>query len=483
VRAKVTLRAALNDPELLGTVLEGDSWKLWRTILIAANGEPLTDDERRDFEKFTGRTTPPTQRVSELQCVIGRRGGKSRAISTLACYYGALCEHKLARGERGVVLLIAQDRRAAKVSLDYIEACFDSPMLRQMVKERHKEELYLTNGISIEVRSPTIRSTRGITAVAVLCDELAFWRPDEASANPDVEVVNAARPALATTQGPLVGISSPYGRRGFLWDSYKKHFGPEGDPSVLIVQGASRDFNPSLPQSVVDAALKRDALANSAEYLGLFRTDVEALLTQEAIEAVTDPGIRERAPDLRNNYLAFVDPSGGSSDSMTLAISHPEGDTQILDLIREVKPPFSPEAVVEEFASTMRRYRVSRCFGDRYAGNWPSDAFMKCQIHLEPCERSKSELYVDLLPAVNSRAVRLLENERLMMQLVGLERTTRGGGKDKVDHARGSHDDVANAVAGALVLCRDEVTYSPAQRLKDNLKLEAAYKRLARSFA
>ncbi|MGZ5096235.1 MAG: hypothetical protein ACXWCH_34425, partial [Burkholderiales bacterium] len=56
-------------------------------------------------------------------------------------------------------------------------------------------------------------------------------------------------------------------------------------------------------------------------------------------------------------------------------------------------------------------------------------------------------------------------NERLMMQLVGLERTTRGGGKDKVDHPRGAHDDVVNAAAGALVLCRDEVTYSPAQRL------------------
>jgi hypothetical protein len=98
-------------------------------------------------------------------------------------------------------------------------------------------------------------------------------------------------------------FSSPYGRRGFLWDSYKKHYGPEGDPSILIVQGASRDFNPSLPQSVIDAALRRDALANSAEYLGQFRTDVEALLTQEAVEAITDPGVRERAPDGRTRVL------------------------------------------------------------------------------------------------------------------------------------------------------------------------------------
>ena len=193
--------------------------------------------------------------------------------------------------------------------------------------------------------------------------------------------------------------------------------------------------------------------------------------------------MRERAPDFRNNYLAFVDPSGGSSDSMTLAISHSEGETQMLDLIREIRPPFSPEAVVEEFASTMRRYRCSRAFGDRYGGNWPAEQFMKAQIHLEPCERTKSELYIDLLPAVNSRAVRLLEHERLMMQLVSLERTTRGGGKDKVDHPRGSHDDIANAVAGALVLCRDEVTYSPAQRLRDNMKMQAAYKLWARSVA
>src|SRR5215471_8181849 len=53
------------------------------------------------------------------------------------------------------------------------------------------------------------------------------------------------------------------------------------------------------------------------------------------------------------NYTAFVDPSGGSSDSMTLAIAHVESDAPgakraVVDLIREVKPPFSPDAVVAE---------------------------------------------------------------------------------------------------------------------------------------
>jgi hypothetical protein len=62
-------------------------------------------------------------------------------------------------------------------------------------------------------------------------------------------------------------------------------------------------------------------------------------------------------PERKQSYIAFVDPSGGSSDAMTLAIAHKEGETEILDVIRERKPPFSPEAVVEEYAKLIRDYR------------------------------------------------------------------------------------------------------------------------------
>jgi hypothetical protein len=81
-----------------------------------------------------------------------------------------------------------------------------------------------------------------------------------------------------------------------------------------------------------------------------FRTDVEGFLTPEAVEACVRVGVRERPAERKHSYVAFVDPSGGSSDAMTLAIAHTEGKTQILDVIRERKPPFSPEAVVEEYA-------------------------------------------------------------------------------------------------------------------------------------
>jgi hypothetical protein len=158
----------------------------------------------------------------------------------LAVYLAGLCDYsdKLDHGEKGVVLFFAPDTKQAKVLLDYAEGALQStPMLRQLIEQRNKDSLVLTNGITLEVRSASFRRIRGLTCIAVFGDEVAFWHSDE-STNPDTEILNAARPALATIQGPLIAISSPYARRGALLETYKKHFGPVGDPSILVVVAA-----------------------------------------------------------------------------------------------------------------------------------------------------------------------------------------------------------------------------------------------------
>ena len=80
-------------------------------------------------------------------------------------------------------------------------------------------------------------------------------------------------------------------------------------------------------------------------------------------------------------------------------------------------------------------------------GGWPiSGGFLR----LLPTSWRRSYLYRDLLPAINSRKVDLLEDARLFAQIVGLERRTARGGKDSIDHAPGAHDDLANSVAGVV---------------------------------
>ena len=58
---------------------------------------------------------------------------------------------------------------------------------------------------------------------------------------------------------------------------------------------------------------------------------------------------------------------------MTLAIAHKEGTTVILDALREVRPPFNPEATTLEFADVLRRYRIAKVNGDRYGGEWVTE--------------------------------------------------------------------------------------------------------------
>jgi hypothetical protein len=451
VKPTVPLRKALADKALLGSVLAGDSWRSWRCLMIAAMGEALTDDERALFKQLTGREREPLQRVEEFAAVVGRRGGKSRAMATVAAYLAGLCKHDLVRGERGVLLCIAPDQRQAGIVLGYAEAAFEqSPILRQLIATRSGDALTLTNGINIEVRASSFRRLRGPTYIGIICDESAFYYSDEFSANADTEILNAVRPGLATTGGPLIIASSPYAKRGVLWETHKRHYGNHGDPLILVAQGSSREFNPSLAQQVVDRALERDHAAASAEYLATFRSDIESFVNREAVEACVPIGVRERPPLSGVTYSAFVDPSGGSADSMTLAIGHREDNVAVLDAIRERRPPFSPEDVVAEFSAILKSYRVSNVTGDRYAGEWPRERFREHGIAYEPAAKPKSDLYRELLPAINSRMVDLLEDARLSAQIIGLERRTARGGRDSIDHAPGAHDDVANAAAGVV---------------------------------
>ena len=90
---------------------------------------------------------------------------------------------------------------------------------------------------------------------------------------------------------------------------------------------------------------------------------------------------------------------------MTLAIAHRDGGRDVLDCLRERRPPFSPEAVVQEFADVLKSYRISTVTGDRYAGEWPRERFRVHGINYEIVEKNRSELYLELLPAINSQTV------------------------------------------------------------------------------
>jgi hypothetical protein len=467
VKATIPLRDALSDKRLLGHVLAGPSWLPWRVLLIAAMGEPLTDAERVVFTKLTGREREPLVRCSDLTAVVGRRGGKTTAMAGLATYVGSCCDHTdaLSRGEQGIVLCVAQDTRIAKRILDFCEANLqDSAILGQLIKSRTADALELTNNIVIEARPASFRKLRGPTYTCIIADELAYWFTEANYANPDVEVLAAAKPGLLTTHGPIFMASSPYAKKGVLWDSFKRHYGPDGPPRVLVAKGATRDFNDTIPEEEIERELARDRARNTAEFLAEFRGDLENYVALEVVEQCI--GSYFELPSAASmRYFAFVDPSSGAVDSFSLAISHREGDRIFIDLAYEKVPPFSPEAAIAELCDVLKRYRIHRVFGDRFGGQFPAEQFVKRGISYEAASKSKTDIYVDFLPMLNSGTVVLPRNDRLVHQLTSLERTvTRGSGRDVIDHPRDMHDDLANVVAGAATVARSKYRYDVSMR-------------------
>jgi hypothetical protein len=428
-----------------------DSWVAWHAFLKALFALPMTDDDRTVYQQCTGRTEAPATPATEAWLICGRRAGKSFVLALTAVYLACFHNYRrfLAPGERGVIMLIARDRRQTRVILGYIRALLTQvPMLKQMIERETADGFEIQGDITIEVQTASYRGVRGYAIVAALLDELAFWPTDDA-ADPDYAIIDALRPGMSQfyPNSMLLCASSPYARRGALHDAYKRHFGQDGD--VLVWKAPTRTMNPTISQAVVDAAMARDAADASAEYLAEFRSDIEAFCPIEVVESVTGDYV-ERAPLSQHRYSAFVDPSGGSSDSFTMAISHREGEKVVIDAVRDVRPPFSPEATINDFTLLLKQYRVDRVTGDKYAGEFPRELFRRRGIKYLVADKTKSDLYRDLLPGLNSGRVLLPRNDRLTNQLVGLERRVTRAGKDSIDHSPGAHDDLANAVAGAF---------------------------------
>jgi phage terminase large subunit-like protein len=260
----------MRDPQLFGPwFADRASWRPWETFLAALFGLPFDEDSAAAlFSQHTGRTVPPTQPAREAWVIVGRRGGKSRIAALVALYLACFRDYRgtFAPGEVGTLPVIAADRRQARTVMRYITGFLDEvPMLRQLVTNRTKETIELANRVTIEVHTANFRAVRGYSLIGVVCDEIAFWSTDEGGANPDTEILNGLRPGMATVAGAvLLAISSPYARRGALWEAYRRHFGQDGDP-VLVWQADTRSMNPAVDPQLIADAYAADDVAAAAE--------------------------------------------------------------------------------------------------------------------------------------------------------------------------------------------------------------------------
>jgi hypothetical protein len=373
-----TILSTMDGP--LGDSFEGPSWDNWRTILKAAFGMPLSDDELYSFRQVAGDRNPPTRRVKELWVIGGRRGGKDSIASLIIAHAASLFNGKrrqiagltlpaLRRGERATVFCFGKDRDQARIALGYVRDYFTNiPALKRMVTRETRDGFELKNGVDIIIAANDFKSIRG--------------RPnrDETSASPDTELYGALKPGILTLidQAMLIGISTPHKKSGLLWDKYNESFG-KNDDDVLVIKATSLQLNPTLPADFIEAEIAKDPELNRAEYLCEWRTHISSFVSPEIVDAAIVIGRHVISPH-GQACVGFVDVSGGVHDSHTCAVAFKdEYGVAVLAWAREVKSS-DTEAVVNELCALLKSYGLDFAYGDRYGAEWVKAAFDRHDI-------------------------------------------------------------------------------------------------------
>jgi hypothetical protein len=246
--APLTILDALADRALFGGLpafRDLSTWRAWLVFLRSVYGLPLSGDDFELFRRHTGRTVhdPPPAGFPEVVCIVGRQSGKTRVAATVAAFEAVLAEQEPDRTELYAVLVAQNHRAALRTLFGYARAPFENvPVLARSISEIWSDTIRLRSGVTLAAYPCRPAAVRGLRARVAVVDELAFFTATDGRPT-DVEMLRALRPALATTGGKLVVLSSPYGQSGALWELHRRHFGRD-DSSVLVWQASAADMNP-----------------------------------------------------------------------------------------------------------------------------------------------------------------------------------------------------------------------------------------------
>src|SRR5262245_60631833 len=171
----------MDDRNVFESHFRTPTWQVWRGFLSVLFALPLTPQQLLLYQLYTARVTTPARPFYEAWIVAGRRSGKSFILALIAVFLACFTDWRpfLGPGERGTIMLIARDRRQARVLKRFVTGLLDAaPMLRNTIVNETAEAIELRGNVVIEIHTASVRSTRGYTFIAALLDEIAFWPSD-----------------------------------------------------------------------------------------------------------------------------------------------------------------------------------------------------------------------------------------------------------------------------------------------------------------
>lgn len=459
------------------------------SILKAIYGLEMTREERLAFLGLTEGREPRGGGYTEAALVCGIRSGKTMLGALIGTYetvrWGPVLaeprkfgvEPMLIPGQIATGIIIAQDKTNALTARSYIEGNFrtlEARGIQVLAKTEGQERAVTGKGIrtmwpvEIVIYPAKSASTRGITGLWFIGDEIAHWEFAEGAYNQDTKIMRAVRGrflTLSRLRPKRLLISSPAQQEGVLFDVWKARDTTTG-LKTLVVNAPSSTLNPDLVQADLDFEEEKDPEGYAQEYGARFEDEggKNTFLPPEIVDSCVERGLHQRQRQNGVEYVAWLD-AAFKKDRFGFGIGHletgPGACRVLLDYLQAWTPQsikgkknkaLNDDEIVKEIATVLRGYSTDRVHGDQFCDIPLQNKFKEhgIQFMLAPVsDPEKAEAFKNMKGAFRSMDVGLLDDEKTIKDLKGLVKTTTKTGHMRIaaPSRRGCYDDMANIVA------------------------------------
>ena len=464
-----------------------DEERLRRALLEIASSPTKFCSGFLDFKPYPYQKEMLEDPSRFIVVCAGRRVGKSLVMSVKALWFAYT-------HPKSSTLIVAATQRQSMLMFDKLLGhIYDSPLLSVSVTRKTRTIIELSNGSRI-VALPCGRygkTLRGENADLVIIDEAAFV--------PEEVITNVMMPMIATTNGKMILLSTPYDKAHFFYKAFNS-------PRWSKYRFKTSD-NPLVTQEYLDMQLESSGeKAFRQECLAEFVDDESTYFPMELLrpcvhvcESVVDCGYcysnaKGDLSTFASSLYAGYDPGGLVDPAALVVVYKVPGQSKLDEQSKEAKSErrgefFNPafrvaylktyfpgksakqrqdqreiskdDSVVDVYSKfnvvisdIHKKYPFKKLFVDsssigtpiithcRELG-LPADGMNFHRVH-------KEELLSNLRILLERRKVELPDNSELLNSLncITAERNRIGG--YEFSHPRGTHDDLAHALALAV---------------------------------
>lgn len=414
---------------------------------------------------------------NRINLIVGRRGGKSIIASILSLFYAVKMNWKpfLKKTPFATVLILSHTRELSQEILETIRQLVqESPVLSRLldiekantqstfnlkvpfiVKEGDNERIEYSP-VQIKVGAASKKTTRGIAACAVLCDEVAFWGTEENAAARDVDILQAVRPAMAQfgDNSLLIKLSSPGIKQGIFYDEYIKR--DELPDSYIVFKAPSWVWNTLISEKYFRDEYKLDPHGFACEYRADFVDSISDFISPEMTDLCVLKGVTINTPEAVKSdvvYAASID-AAFKSDKFTFTITGSIGG-RIKQYVMKTwqgskAKPLQTRDVVQFIYRVCKQYGVNEIHADQYAFQPLREFFMAYDLILTELTFTntvKKNIYFNLKHLIHNQMIDLLDHLVMVNEIKQLQVEQTDTGTIRIGHPPGGHDDCADATA------------------------------------